>query len=68
MRLEAKQVKIISYRLLSSSTASHLADTVNEFIKDGWVPHGGVAYGPETDACNVWYVQAMVIYEQEQPK
>jgi hypothetical protein len=60
-------VKIIDYKLIGASTVDSLAAKVNEFIKDGWVPLGGVAYGPETDACRVWYVQAMVKYE-EQPK
>ncbi len=60
---------IVDYRVLSFSEARKLESTVMKYIKDGWVPLGGLAFTAVGES--KWqigqkqYLQAIVKYEEE---
>lgn len=54
--------KIIEYKLLGFAQRNELEKAVNEHIKDGWVPQGGIAVAQGNMAHSGGYVQAMVKY------
>lgn len=56
--------KIISYTIVFESTYRELSASVNEKIRDGWQPLGGVAV-VQHNPSEFWHSQAMVKYEPD---
>jgi hypothetical protein len=56
--------KIKYYTILEFTSPHRLADSVQVYIKDGWVPFGGVAVRQEGHLTE--FYQAMVKYEQSE--
>ena len=52
---------IISYMLVSGASESEIEERVNQSIKTGWQPQGGISFIPETKASRMWYAQALVL-------
>jgi len=52
-------MKIIDYEIVRHTYALNLTIEVDKFIKDGWVPQGGVTFCSRDSE----YAQAMVKYE-----
>ena len=60
-----KERKIVEYVVIVKSTAERLDDSVNMQLLNDWQPLGGVStlVTPNSD---VYYVQALVKYEEPQ--
>lgn len=55
---------ITEYMVAHSSTSANLRDHVNQLIKEGWQPIGGITLeGEPSFRCN--YLHSMVKYEEE---
>ncbi len=49
----------VLYRVVSGNDYHHLEEEVNECIKEGWTPQGGIAIGKVGDVSH-FYTQAMI--------
>ena len=56
-------MEIVEYDIVSSDNCSKLRDYVNRYIKNGWVPHGGVSIGVHENRDKI-YLQAIVKYKK----
>ena len=56
--------KIINYEILERLNKSALTNAVSNYIDLGWQPYGplNTPLDPETE--DIWYLQAMVMYEE----
>lgn len=60
--------KIIKYIVISANDNDILASKVNDSIKIGWQPFGGVCFHRDeidSKSCNWYFQQAMVKYENQ---
>jgi hypothetical protein len=61
--------KIIDYDIVTSAIITNLIETVEEAIKSGWQPQGGIAatahYDTATGNAYYEYAQALVKYAPE---
>lgn len=62
---------VIDYGLIESDSQAELAEAVNEAIREGWQPQGGLVIWREAGGrvgtstpLNVHYAQALVKYSQ----
>ncbi len=51
----------MEYGIISSSSTGYLAASVNEAIKHGWIPQGGIYSVPTPGTAT--FLQAMIRYE-----
>lgn len=57
--------KIIDYKIVESNYTNTLAEGVNQLIKEGYVPQGGIAFIKTQNMIHKELVaQAMVLYEK----
>lgn len=54
--------EIVEYKLIKGSNNMYLQDSVNEAIKNGWQPFGGIA------AMDLLFLQAMVKRKKPEAK
>jgi len=58
--------KVIDYKIIKSSWGfDRFEKNVKDAIRDDWQPKGGIAIAVEHTPYNVIYMQAMVMYEDE---
>lgn len=61
--------KIVKYTIISNNFSDYMADKVNEYIKKGWQPIGGICFQRDfndlTKDIEWYYQQAMVKYEEK---
>lgn len=57
VKAKDKPLKPVEYDVLQGPNLEHLIREINEYIKAGWEPAGGVSYSPKM---GLWY-QALII-------
>jgi hypothetical protein len=56
--------EITAYEILKANDRETCVKGVNDFIKKGWQPYGGLAVTPPSETEYEIYAQAMVRYEE----
>ena len=54
-------MRIVNYKIIKGNDDAYIQNKVNECIRLGWVPQGGIAYDNRSHT----FVQAMVRYSDD---
>lgn len=54
--LQPERKKLNMYKVIEEPRLQVLVEKVNQAIKEGWRPLGGISY----QSANMWYLQALV--------